>query len=69
MQISFVAFFDGLSVNSNYYFKQFKRIGIENRFFLSSSDLRLIVSSLPATRYKSAMVVKRASEVLEAYNV
>ena len=69
MEISFFAFFDGLSVDSRYYLKQFKRIGVVNRFFLSDSDLRLIISSLPVTRYKSAMVVKRAFDVLAVHNV
>lgn len=66
MYVSVKTFFQDLNVNTRYYIKQFESFGIQNRFFFSEDDLMIIVNNLPRTRYKSALVVKRASDLLEA---
>lgn len=69
MSVSVKTFFQGLNVNTRYYIKQFESFGIQNRFFFSEDDLMIIVNNLPRTRYKSALVVKRAFDLLEAEDV
>lgn len=66
MRISVKSFFNDLNVNTRYYIKQFQRLGVNDRFFFSDSDLSLIKNELPQGRYKSAMVVERAKSLLEA---
>lgn len=66
MQVSIKSFFDGLNVNSKYYIKQFQRIGVEGRFFLSDDDLMIIANHLPQNRYKASLIVKRAYDFLGA---
>jgi hypothetical protein len=58
-------FFKGLRVDTNYYIKQFKSIGVKNRFILDRDDLEKIATKLPTPRYKSALVVDRAKSILE----
>ncbi len=57
--------FVGLNVNRKYYVKQFKNIGVKNRFCLDRNDLETIVNKLPTSRYKSALIVERVKTVLE----
>lgn len=69
MQISSKEFFSTLIVDVRYYTKIFLSFGVKSSFFFDEDDLYLIVNNVRTDRYKSAMVVKRASEVLEAHNV
>lgn len=66
MQVSAKEFFKCLSVDFRYYSKVFSNIGVKSVFFYDLDDLNLIVTTLPVTRYKSAIVVNRAKFYLEA---
>lgn len=68
MQVSYKTFFDGLPVDKRYFFNVFKEIGVKNRFFFTDDDLMVIINHLPQNRYKSALVVKRALDLLGAEN-
>lgn len=65
MKVKCDSLFEGLRVDSNYYIRQFKKLGVQNRFFLDRYDLEKIVNQLPTKRYKSAMIVERAKSVLK----
>ncbi|MGZ8548866.1 MAG: hypothetical protein ACXW33_09680 [Sulfuricurvum sp.] len=67
MQVSAKEFFKSLSVDFRYYSKVFSNIGVKSVFFYDLDDLNLIVTSLPVSRYKSAIVVNRAKFYLEAF--
>lgn len=66
MRYSARSFFEGLNVDSKHFLKQFKIIGVQSRFFFTSDDLKAIKEKLPVTRYKSAKIVERANNLLEA---
>lgn len=66
VQISAREFFKSLSVDFRYFSKVFTNIGVKSVFFYDLEDLKLIVTTLPVTRYKSAIVVNRAKFYLEA---
>lgn len=65
MRISVIDFFDGLNVNSRYYLKKFKNIGVQSSFIFIDDDLERIRDHYPITRYRSAKVVERATQILE----
>jgi hypothetical protein len=67
MKVMCDSFFFGLGVDSRYYLRQFKRLGIQNRFYFDSNDLQIIVSDLPTPRYKSVLVVERAKSFLKGF--
>lgn len=64
MQVSVHSFFSGLNVDTRYYTKIFQSIGVNGRFFFSEDDLLIIANNLPQGRYKRALIVKRASDLL-----
>ncbi|TDA63580.1 hypothetical protein E0765_07025 [Sulfuricurvum sp. IAE1] len=70
MSVSVDFFFSGLNVDVKHYVVRFKQIGVQDRFFLSRSDLELIVKKLPSprARYKTALVVKRAKDLLQEFD-
>ena len=65
MKVMCDSFFVGLRVDSKYYLRQFKSLGIQNRFYFDSNDLQIIVNKLPTPRYKSVLVVERAKSFLK----
>lgn len=67
MRVKCDSLFDGLRVDTNYYIRQFKKLGVQNRFFLDRDDLEKIVNQLPTKRYKSAMIVERAKSLLKGF--
>ncbi|MEW5832912.1 MAG: hypothetical protein AB1763_08745 [Campylobacterota bacterium] len=70
MSVSVDFFFSGLNVDVKHFVRRFKAIGVQDRFFLSRSDLELIVNQLPSSRarYKTALVVKRAKDLLQEFD-
>lgn len=65
MRVSRDEFFKNLNLNSSYFIQKIKSFGVnEPAFYFSEEDLKLIISNLPVNRYKSALVVERAKDLL-----
>lgn len=63
MQISSKDFFRNLNVGTRYYTKVLVKKGVKSPYFFDKEDL-VLISSLPATRYRNALVVNRAKQLL-----
>ena len=67
MRVSRDEFFSNLNINRKYFLKKIKSFGVDvSSFYFSRNDLELIISCLPVNRYKSALVVERAKDLLGA---
>lgn len=64
MEISYKIFFEGLNVDVRYFNSKFKALGVKSSFFYNEFDLKNIVDNLSTARYKSVLVVERASSLL-----
>lgn len=64
MAVSSKVFFNSLSVDTKHFIKVFKRIGVKSSFIFDYDDLKLISNEIKPVRYKSALVVKRANDLL-----
>ena len=64
MQVCSRVFFSSLSVDARYYTKVFLSFGVKSSFIFDKDDLQLIINNVRKDRYKSVMVVKRATDLL-----